>query len=85
MSSVRHATLPVIGLGCGGAGARTIERALTSLAGVRSVYVNPVTEAAYVAFDPARCTLSGLVEGVERAGYETDTRRVSFTGDVIAP
>ena len=85
MSSVRHATLPVIGLGCGGAGARIIERALTALAGVRSVYVNPVTEAAYVAFDPAKCQLPVLVDALELAGYATDTHRVSFKEDLVAP
>lgn len=61
--------IPVYGLGCGGAGARTIERELARSEGVRRVYVNPVIETAYVDYDPAETGPSALVEVIERAGY----------------
>lgn len=43
----------VYGLGCGGAGAGALERALAKLNGVKRVYVNPLTEQAYLEYDPA--------------------------------
>lgn len=45
--------IPVHGLGCGGAGATTIERELAATDGVESVSVNPTTETAYIDYDPS--------------------------------
>jgi hypothetical protein len=42
----------VSGLGCGGGGAGALERALAGLGGVARVYVNPLTERAYLEYDP---------------------------------
>lgn len=61
--------IPVYGLGCGGAGARTIERELARSEGVRRVYVNPAIETAYVDYDRTETGPSVLVEVIERAGY----------------
>ncbi len=57
------------GLGCGGAGATTIERELAATDGVLRVYVNPATETAYVDYDPAETDAPALARAIERAGY----------------
>ena len=62
-------TLPLYDLGCGGGGTLTIERALTRLPGVRRAYVNPLTEMAYVEFDPARTTPEDLRKTIEQIGF----------------
>ena len=36
------------------------------------VYVNPLTEIAYVEYDPARTDPTHLVEAVRRVGFRTD-------------
>ncbi|MBF6612508.1 MAG: heavy-metal-associated domain-containing protein [Chloroflexi bacterium] len=46
-------TLPIYGLGCGGGGALAVERALSKSPGVKRAYVNPLTEMAYIQYDPA--------------------------------
>ena len=61
--------IPVFGLGCGGAGATTLERALAAVPGVRSVYVNPATETAYVRGDAAVVDAWTLMRVIHRAGY----------------
>ena len=61
--------IPVLGLGCGGSGAITIERELAATDGVRRVYVNPATETAYVDYDPAETDACALARAIERAGY----------------
>jgi cation transport ATPase len=66
--------IPVYGLGCGGAGATTIERELAATDGVVRAYVNPATETAYVDYDPAEADAWVLVRAIERAGYTADTR-----------
>lgn len=65
----RRIQIPVYDLGCGGAGARTIERELAATDGVLRAYVNPATETAYVDYDPAEVDPAALVSVVERAGY----------------
>ena len=69
MDIKRTLQIPVYNLGCGGAGARTVERELAATDGVVRVYVNPATEMAYVDYDPGETDLSTLVRAVERAGY----------------
>ena len=61
--------IPIYDLGCGGAGATSIERELAATEGVLSAYVNPVTETAYVDFDPAEADAWSFVRVIERAGY----------------
>ena len=65
----RHLEVPVYDLGCGGAGATTIERELAATDGVFRAYVNPATETAYVDYDAAEVDASTLLRAVERAGY----------------
>lgn len=67
---VRHELrIPVYDLGCGGAGASTIERRLAATDGVVSVYVNPATETAYIDFDPTETDPSTLARVIEQVGY----------------
>lgn len=74
MDIERGLRIPVYGLGCGGAGATTIERELAATDGVVSAYVNPATETAYVDYDPAEADASVLVRAIERAGYGAGAR-----------
>ncbi len=70
--NTQRVALPILGLGCGGGGSLTVERALARTPGVVRVYVNPVTEMAYVEFDAEQCSptqLSATINGVGfRAG-----------------
>lgn len=72
MDGGHNLRIPVRGLGCGGAGATTIERELAATDGVLRVYVNPATETAYVEYDPARMDASLLAQVIERAGYRAE-------------
>lgn len=69
MNTKRQLQIPVYDLGCGGAGARTIERELAATDGVLRAYVNPATETAYIDYDPAEVDSWTLARAVERAGY----------------
>lgn len=69
MDAKRQLRIPVYGLGCGGAGATTIERELAATDGVLRAYVNPATETAYVDYDPAEIDGWSLARVIERAGY----------------
>ncbi|MBI3978302.1 MAG: heavy-metal-associated domain-containing protein [Chloroflexi bacterium] len=69
---IQRVTLAIFGLGCGGGGSLTVERALARLSGVVRVYVNPVTEMAYVEFDPARIQPTDLVRAVQQVGFDAD-------------
>jgi len=70
MDVKRGLRIPIYGLGCGGAGAPTIERELAATDGVMRAYVNPATETAYVDYDPAETDARGLARAIERAGYQ---------------
>jgi Copper chaperone len=65
----RQIRIPVYDLGCGGAGASTVERVLAATDGVLSVYVNPATETAYVDFDASETDAWTVRRAVEQAGY----------------
>lgn len=65
----RGLQIPVYGLGCGGAGATTVERELAATDGVRRVFVNPATKTAQIDCDPAAADAEVLARAVERAGY----------------
>ena len=69
MDGTQKLQIPVFDLGCGGAGATTIERELAATDGVLRAYVNPATETAYVDYDPAEVDGWELARAVERAGY----------------
>lgn len=69
MDITRNLQIPILDLGCGGAGVTTIERELAATDGVVRIYVNPATETAYVDFDPAETDVSVLARAIERAGY----------------
>ncbi len=70
-------TLAIYGLGCGGGGALTVERALARLKGMVNAYVNPATETAYLEYDPSVLRAPDLVKAVEGVGFEAGelTRR----------
>ena len=69
MEVTRGLRIPIYGLGCGGAGASTIERELAATDGVLCVYVNSATETAYIDYDPAEIDSWVLARAIERAGY----------------
>jgi copper chaperone CopZ len=62
-------TLPLYNLGCDGGEALTIERAIARLPGVSEVYINPLTEMAYVVYDPALMDSEHLRTDLDRLGY----------------
>lgn len=69
MTRTRKLTFPVLGLGCGGAGADTIEKVVARVPGVTAVYVNRADETAYIDFDPDACGPNDLRVAIESAGY----------------
>jgi copper chaperone CopZ len=62
-------TFEIDWLTCGGGGALTAERALARLPGVIQVYVNPLTEMAYVEIDPQAASEQQLVAEVAKLGF----------------
>ena len=62
--------LPVHGLMCV-ADAVRLEHELTGVCGVHKVTVNPVTEAAYITFDPLLIGRGDLMAAIVRAGFRT--------------
>lgn len=65
--NAKHLTIGIVGLTCGSASA--VERSLAHVPGVRRAYVNPLTEMAYVEYDPERTDLDQMVAAVEHAGF----------------
>lgn len=65
----REMSFAVYGMGCGGAGAGVLERTLSQLKGVERVYVNPLTERAYLEYDPARISPESIRQAAARSGY----------------
>lgn len=63
-----HLALPIRQLGCAG-NVPSIEHSLRSVRGVSRVYVNPVTEMAYVEYDPSVCDETAIRVALEHAGY----------------
>ena len=59
-------TIDIDGLACGGA--LSVERAIARLPGVSRVYVNPLTEMAYVEIDPTRVSEEQIVAAVTGLG-----------------
>ena len=70
----RQMTVPLLPIGCGSTGRALVERSLREVPGVLEASVNPVTEMAYVEFDPAKCREDEVMAAVDRTGYaETPT------------
>lgn len=69
--STKHVTVEIVGLSCGGGGSLAVERALARVPGVVRVYVNPMTEMAYIEYDPDACESDQFARAVERAGFRT--------------
>lgn len=65
---IKRVAIPLYGLGCGGGGVLTVERALHRVAGVRNAYANPATEMAYVEYDPDLCSPARLVIAINGTG-----------------
>ena len=73
---LRFSTLPIRALGCA-ADAAGIDDVLHKVPGVTRVYLNPVTEMAYIEYDADRCTETTLRSALDRAGYREE-RSESF-------
>lgn len=67
--TTQHTTVPLQSLGCASGGRAAIERALLDVPGVLRAYVNPVTEMAYVEFDPALSNAQVIEAAIRRTGY----------------
>lgn len=65
----RHVALPLKGIGCSVPAQRVVLERLHAIGGVVAAALNPVTEMAYVQYDPARCTEHDLVVAVWSTGY----------------
>ena len=65
---LQRATLPLDTLGCAAASI-PVEHALRSVPGVTHVYVNPVTEMAYIEYDSDRCDERSLRAALDELGY----------------
>ena len=65
---LQRATLPLDTLGCAAASV-PVEHALRSVPGVTHVYVNPVTEMAYIEYDSDRCDERTLRAALDELGY----------------
>ena len=79
----QYATVPLQSIGCGSTGRAAIERGLRELPGVLEASVNPVTEMAYVEFDPAQCSEREVAAAVRATGYG-ETRAARFPARVSA-
>lgn len=66
---ITRLTIAIYGLGCGGGGALTVERALAKLPGVVRVHINPATEMAYVEYDSARLRWEQVAAAIEAVGF----------------
>jgi cation transport ATPase len=67
-------TLGVTGLTPGAGDALKVELALEQIPGVVHAYVNPVTEMAYIEYDPEQASEDLLAAAIESAGFRTVPR-----------
>ncbi len=75
MGSMRL-TFAIHDVDCQGRVVLVVQRTLATVPGVRHAYVNPVTEMAYVVYDPALTDLAQLVATVARAGVRVGEIRM---------
>ncbi|MBF6596306.1 MAG: heavy-metal-associated domain-containing protein [Thermaceae bacterium] len=80
ISRTVRVTLPIYGLGCGGGGALAVERALSKSPGVKRAYVNPLTEMAYIEYDPALTGPERLADVIVGVGFGASSVDVSSSG-----
>jgi hypothetical protein len=73
MTTLRSA-LPLLTLGCGGGSYLTVERILLESRGVLAASVNPLTEMAYIEYDPEVTDPDTLLGALKRAGYAPAVR-----------
>ena len=66
--SLQRSTFPLPTLRCA-AESVAVEHLLRAVRGVAQVFVNPVTEMAYVEYDTDRCDEDSLRSALETAGY----------------
>lgn len=66
-----HVTLFVIGMGCPGSEAVSLERRLGRLPGVLRASVNGLSERARLTIDPAETSLDEVLDAIRSAGYRT--------------
>jgi cation transport ATPase len=83
--TTQRITMPIYHLGCGGSGARMIERAVAGTPGVLSAYVNPALEMAYITFDPERCTADQVSAAVAACGVHSEPDQAAPTYDRNTP
>ena len=65
-------TVPMVGLACAAGEARTLERVLQQTPGVTSVYLNPVSDTAYIEYDPRITDPVRLRSAVRAAGFRAE-------------
>jgi len=74
--SAQRLTIPIAGLRCAGSECYTLERALRRGPGVVDVYLNPVTEMAYIDYAPSDIRAGELnVQDRPRHYFSADRRR----------
>lgn len=68
MDSIRL-TVPLSALGCAAGEAQTVERVLRQAPGVASAYLNPVSDTAYIDYDPGVTDPARLRSALREAGF----------------
>lgn len=68
--SIETLTLSVFGMTCGGC-VKSVQNAISDVAGVQSVVVDLAKEQAIISYDNAQATPEQLVQAVEEAGFST--------------
>lgn len=66
-SALERVELPITGLGRSGAG--TLEQTLRAVPGIAKVHVNVQSERAFLEYDPARVTVTRLLQAIREAGF----------------
>lgn len=72
--STQRTVLPLAPFGCAGSERYTVERVLHGEPGVVEVFVNPVTEMAYVDYDPLLTGPTELFDVLRRTGFAPGDR-----------
>jgi hypothetical protein len=69
--STQRATIQIRDPVCAGAGTSAIQSALMRIPGVLDAYVNPLTDIAYIDYDPTRCTPAELTKALAAEGLRS--------------
>jgi len=70
-------SIPIKGMSCANC-AVTIEKSLKKIGGIEEAAVNFASERAEVHFDPQQVDVSGLIQGVQKAGYDVAAAHVEL-------